>query len=165
MKALAEVKGSGLRRMGESGRPTSPEKTRVLGPPPALFSVTEMAADPRTWPASAEFDGHGAIAEEVELLAVFEGFEKGDGFFGVLAGVEGLDVALPGFVCFLVEVAGVFLLDLGGVEEHEGGDGGGGAGAVDGAGEALLDEVGEVAAVVLVGVGEDDDGDGFGGRS
>src|SRR5207248_11224404 len=52
--------------------------------------------------------------------------------------------------------AGVLLLDAGRVGEHHVGQVAGGGGAVDRAVEALADEVGQVAAVVDVGVAEYD---------
>ena len=72
----------------------------------------------------AELDDDGIITEEVEGLVVFEGFEEGDGFFGVVLGVEGDDGVFGVGVFLFVEVGGVFFLDFGGVHEHEGGDGG-----------------------------------------
>ena len=56
-----------------------------------------------------EFDDE---AGEVEGLFVVEGFEEGDGLLGIVAGVEGLDFALPGFLRLLVEVGGVFFTGI-----------------------------------------------------
>ena len=71
----------------------------------------------------------------------------------VAAIVQRLDLRLA-LVALAVEIGGVFFLNLGGVAEHDGGQGARGRRAVDRAGEALLDQVGQVAAVVDVGVAE-----------
>src|SRR5262249_17105681 len=52
--------------------------------------------------------------------------------------------------------AGIFLLDAGRVAEHQGDEVARGRRAVNGAREALADELGEIAAVVAVGVAEHD---------
>jgi len=55
-----------------------------------------------------------------------------------------------------VQVLGVFLLEVGGVEEEDLGQVLRGRGAVDGPAKALLDQAGHAADVVEVGVGEHD---------
>ena len=97
----------------------------------------------------------------VEDFAVGDAFEAVEGALGVAFGEEGEGGAVLG-VAFLVGPVGFFLLEVGGVLEEDVGELGGGVGGVDGTLEAVLDEAGEVADVVDVGVGEDDGVDGGG---
>ena len=69
--------------------------------------------------------------------------------------VERLDLRLPPGAAAIAG-NGFLLLHLGGIAEHDRRQGTCGGGAVDGAGETLLEQVGQVAAVVEVSVTEND---------
>ena len=90
---------------------------------------------------------------------VLKGRKKRDGRFGVGDGVERFDgvfaFSLFAFMAFFL-VLGVFFLDVGRIEHDDGGDFGSGAGGVDFAVEAFLDQFGQPAAMVEVSVGEQD---------
>lgn len=98
----------------------------------------------------------GLPAFEVDGLAEFDGAKEAEHLSHVVFGEEGTDGGGRAEAGAAVEVVGVFLLDLCGVEHDDAGDVGGGGGAVDGAVVAAAGEHGESAAVVEVAVGEDD---------
>ena len=92
-------------------------------------------------------EGHGFV--------VVVGTDEFEGSLDVGEGIERDDGRLAAAVGLLVQVGGVGLLDVGGIAQHDGQEIGGGRRGVDGFRVALLDEGGDVAAVVDVSVGED----------
>ena len=82
----------------------------------------------------------------------------------VLHGVEGLGPGRSGALALAVFPLCVLLLNVGGVQQHDLQQLGGEAGGEDAALEALLDEHGNPAGVVDVGVGDQDVVDGVGGK-
>src|SRR5260370_1333945 len=101
-------------------RPTANAGISTL--PPRSAARRQAAADVLRFPI-----GHGLHAQQRLIY--------------VAAVVQRLDFRLP-FLPFTVEVGGVLFLDLGGVAEHDRGEGARGRRAVDRAAEALADEVG-----------------------
>ena len=99
-------------------------------------------------------DGEGAV--------VADGDELAEDVFGVSEGVAGGEELLVVAFAVFVEPLDVHFMDVGGVGEHDAAEVAGGGGGVDVAVEAVVAELGEVAAVVDVGVGEDDAVDLFG---
>ena len=109
-----------------------------------------------------EFQVH-AIAE-VDELAVLAGVQELRHPLRVRHGVEGFRPGGSGALALAVFPLGVLLLDVGGVQQHDLQQLGGEAGGEDAALEALLDEHGNPAGVVDVGVGDQDVVDGVGGK-
>ena len=88
--------------------------------------------------------------------------KEGQGVAGVFLGIDGFHRRLaPPFAPF-VQVLDVHLLDIPAVQQHIGREVAGGRGTPDVAIEALLDQIGQLACVVDVGVAEDDCIDTFG---
>ena len=99
-----------------------------------------------------------AIANEHGAVVV-EGDELPEGLFGIDGGVERGVEGLAFAGAFFVGVFDVGGLDPGGVGQHNLAEVAGGGGGVDVSAVALAGEVGEIPAVVDVGVGEDHGGE------
>ncbi len=88
-------------------------------------------------------------------LLVSQGSKKVETSFDILAGIEGdyrvFALSALAFVPFAL-VASIFFLDVGRIEQDNFGYLGGSRGAVDFAGKSVLDQLGQVAAVVEMGV-------------
>ena len=113
-------------------------------------------------PRVGKFDVH-ALAQVDELTVLADNHKFLDPL-RVLHGVEGLGPGGAGALTLAVFPLRVLLLDVGGVQQHDFQQLGGEAGGEDAALEALLDEHGNPAGVVDVGVGDQDVVDGVGGK-
>ena len=96
------------------------------------------------------------VVIDLNLLAVFTHHQVSEGALHIGQGVQGLHRGTSGPLALLVFPLGVTLLDVGGVPQHNVQQLGGEAGAVDVAAKSLLDEQGNAAGVVNVGVGDND---------
>jgi hypothetical protein len=108
--------------------------------------------------AGAQQVAGAAVAEEdpgrdLPLLVERHGAEQLQGPPGVVPRVERLRVGVPA-VPFFARVADLLLLDLPGVEEHQGDQSAAGLRAVDRPGEPLGNEARQEAGVIQVGMGE-----------
>lgn len=99
-------------------------------------------------------DGNGAV--------IVDGNELADSVFGFGGGIERLNRGKTLFGAFLGNEFGVMDLDIGGIFEHDTGEVTRGGGAVDMAVKAVVAKVGEVSAMIDMGVAEND-GVNFGG--
>ena len=113
-------------------------------------------------PRVGKFDVH-ALAQVDELTVLADNHKFLDPL-RVLHGVEGLGPGGAGALTLAVFPLRVLLLDVGGVQQHDFQQLGGEAGGEDAALEALLNEHGNPAGVVDVGVGDQDVVDGVGGK-
>jgi len=101
--------------------------------------------------AEAEFEFGGDLLE----AAVGDGLHELDDAPDVAVFVQGEDFATAGGE-MLIEVEGIFLLDMSGIVEHDLGDVERGGGTEDGTVEAGFHQSRQVSAVIDMGVGEDD---------
>ena len=95
----------------------------------------------------------GNAGKDVHLLAVLAGDQLLQCQLRILYGVQRFHRRTAGTLALLVLPLGVALLDVGGIPQHDGQQLGGEPGAVDGSVKALLDQQGQAAGVVDVGVG------------
>ena len=100
-------------------------------------------------------EGEGDAFGDGERAMVADGDELAEDVFGVGEGVAGREEFLIVAFSVFVEPLDVHFMDVCGVGEHDATEVAGGGGGVDVAVEAVVAELGEVAAVVDVGVGED----------
>lgn len=96
----------------------------------------------------------GDILVKADLPPVFAGDDVLERRLGVGQGVEGLHGGLARTAALLVFPAGVRLLNVGRIAQHDAHQLAGQTGAVDVAPEALLDQEGNAPGVVDVGVGD-----------
>ena len=100
----------------------------------------------------------------MDELAVLTGVQELRHPLGVRHGVKGLHTGGAGALALAVFPLGVLLLNVGGVQQHDLKQLGGEPGGEDAALEALLDQHGDAAGVVDVGVGHQYVVDGVGGK-
>jgi hypothetical protein len=98
----------------------------------------------------------GDAGNGLEGFIVIERLELAADLGCVQLGVKRFDRRLAALGAFLVDELGVVFLDVTGIPQHDIGQAGGGGGGEDRTCEAALDQVGQVAAVVNVGMGQDD---------
>ena len=98
----------------------------------------------------ADFDAVG----DLQLLPVLAGDNVAQGLFHVHNGVKGFYWRFARPLALLVFPGRVALLDVGGVPQHDGQQLRRQPGAVDVAGKALLDQQGDAAGMVDVGMGD-----------
>ena len=96
------------------------------------------------------------VVIDLNLLAVFAHHQVAEGALHIGQRVQGLHRGTSGPLALLVFPFGVTFLDVGGIPQHNVQQLGGEAGAVDVAAKSLLDEQGNAAGVVNVGVGDND---------
>ena len=106
--------------------------------------------------------GGGHALAHADLLVVLAGMDVGHGAHGVLHGVDGLHKGTARALVAAVVVLCVGHLDVGAVHQHDLHEPRGKAGGPDLALEAVLDEHGDAARVVDMGVGHQDVVDGVG---
>ena len=97
----------------------------------------------------------GHARHGLERLVVIHGMEVHRHFGGIFLGVERLDGRLAGLQAFPVNIFRIRFLDMTGVHQHDVCQVSGGVRAVNRALVAVPDQVGQVAAVIDVGVRED----------
>ena len=121
----------------------------------ALFSQPHLGAG-RTQQVAGVGKAHLHPGHRLYELAIFAGFQMGEGFFRVSHGIEGLHRGTVGPFALLILPLGVALLNVGRVAEHDGKNLAGQPGTADGTGIALLVEQGNASGVVDVGMGHHD---------
>lgn len=109
----------------------------------------------RTEQVSGLVEGGVDAGSHLEGSVIRDGFEAKEGAVDVGSLVEGFDLRFARSP-LTIEILGIFFLNFGGIAEHHGDQGACGRSAVDRAEEALLDEVGQIATVIDMGVAEQD---------
>ena len=152
-KHVGRAMGRGVEQHGVvvTAQVAGKHQALALRAPPAACSST--MAEPMMWPASRKVSvsGRSSSATGASYATLST---SGSTCCYIGLGVERLGRLVLG-EALLVGIGGFFLLQLGRVEQHDAEQVGGGSVQRDAAPEAVVHQLGQVAAVVDVGVGED----------